>query len=190
MNRKAALDWAESQSAWVCDQMAALHPAEPFVPGAVIPVEGKDRLLCWSETRSRQIRLEPKALVGGGPLDGYARRIELFLKRRALLLLSQDSAEFAELCGRKPISIAVGDAGTRWGSCSSAGRIRYSWRLILAPPEVRRYVAAHEIAHLRHFDHGAEFKSLEKSLLGTDPEPARLLLRQLGPRLKRIGRDR
>jgi len=84
----------------------------------------------------------------------------------------------------------VGDAGTRWGSCSSEGRIRLSWRLILAPPEVRRYVAAHEVAHLVHLNHGPEFKALEARLFGPGLAQAKAGLRRIGPRLRRVGRRR
>jgi predicted metal-dependent hydrolase len=87
----------------------------------------------------------------------------------------------------KAISVSVGDARTRWGSCSSKGAIRYSWRLILAPPEVRRYVVAHEVAHLRHLDHSKQFKALEQELFGGDTRPAETLLRRWSPRLRRIG---
>ena len=63
-----------------------------------------------------------------------------------------------------------------------------SWRLILAPPNVRRYVAAHEVAHLVHLNHGPEFKALEARLVGTGVSDAKAALRRLGPRLRRIGR--
>ena len=84
--------------------------------------------------------------------------------------------------------VSGGEAGTRWGSCSSTGRIRLSWRLILAPPEVRRYVVAHEVAHLMHLNHGAAFKALEAKLFGPGLSEAKANLRRIGPRLRRIGR--
>jgi hypothetical protein len=84
----------------------------------------------------------------------------------------------------------VGDAGSRWGSCASTGRIRLSWRLILAPPNVRRYVVAHEVAHLRHLNHGPEFKALEARLFGPGISEAKALLKRAGPRLRAIGRRR
>ena len=65
-----------------------------------------------------------------------------------------------------------------------------SWRLILAPAEVRRYVAAHEVAHLVHLNHGPEFKALEARLFGTGVAEAKTALRRIGPRLRRIGRRR
>ena len=124
----------------------------------------------------------------GGPQAGLSRRVELFLKRRALQIMSAEVAEYARLAGVTASSVSVGDAGTRWGSCSSRGKIRLSWRLILAPPEVRRYVVAHEVAHLVHLDHSASFKAVEARLYGSGLSEAKALLRRVGPRLRRIGR--
>ena len=190
MSRKAALDWAAEQREWVDAQLLAMLPAEPFVPGATIPLEGRDVRLEWDAAASRTPKLGVDRLTCGGPQDGFARRIEAFLKRRALDTLSGETAEIAQRAGVTLKAVAVGDADTRWGSCSSSGRIRYSWRLILAPPEVRRYVVAHEVAHLVHMDHGAKFKALERRLFEGDADAARLLLRRIGSRLKRIGRPR
>ena len=190
MNRKAALDWAAEQRGWVETQVGAMLPPEPFVSGSAIPIEGADVVLEWSERAPRTPRLEGGRLICGGPQEGFARRIENYLKRRAIDVLSAETADAAGRAGVALRSVSVGDADTRWGSCSSSGRIRYSWRLILAAPEVRRYVVAHEVAHLVHMDHGAKFKALERHLFEGDADAARLLLRRVGGRLKRIGRAR
>jgi predicted metal-dependent hydrolase len=102
--------------------------------------------------------------------------------------MSRDVADFAAAAAVTPRAVSIGDAATRWGSCSSSGRIRLSWRLILAPPEVRRFVVAHEVAHLVHLDHGPDFKALEARLFGPGLAEAKAALRRLGPRLRRIGR--
>jgi len=188
MAKRTALNWAAAQKEWVEKQLCAVLPPEPFVPGAVIPIGGEDVQLCWSEDERRTPRLAPGKLICRGPLEGFSGRIERFLKRHALDVLSQETAEFASLAGVTPASVTVGDAGTRWGSCSSSRRIRYSWRLILAPTEARRFVVAHEVAHLVHLNHGAEFKALERKLYGGDVAVARSLLRRVGPRLRRLGR--
>ena len=190
MNRKAALDWAAEQREWVETQLGAMLPAEPFVPGAVVPLEGEDVRLDWHPDAPRTPKLVDGVLVSGGPLEGFARRIETFFKRRAVETLSKETQQVAGKAGVTLRGVSVGDADTRWGSCSSSGRIRYSWRLILAPPEVRRYVVAHEVAHLVHMDHGRAFKALERKLYEGDADAARLLLRRIGGRLKRIGRTR
>ena len=190
MNRKAALDWAAEQREWVETQLGTMLPAEPFVPDAIIPFEGEKVRLEWNPDAARTPKLIDGLLVSGGPPEGFARRIESFFKRRAVETLSKETQEVAEKAGATLRAVSVGDADTRWGSCSSSGRIRYSWRLILAPPDVRRYVVAHEVAHLIHLNHGRAFKALERKLFEGDAEAARLLLRRIGGRLKRIGRTR
>jgi hypothetical protein len=191
-SRRAALAWAAEQRAWVDTQLAEALPGEPFSPGAVIPLEGRDVRLAWSSDAARIPRLAAGELRCGGPVSAFPRRIETFLKARALDTMSRETAEIAAAAGVAPRSVRVGDADTRWGSCSAERRIRYSWRLILAPPAARRFVVAHEVAHLVHLDHGAAFKALEADLFARFESggvaAARLQLRRLGPRLKRIGR--
>ena len=188
VSRTAALAWAAGQRDWVESQLARMEPGEPLAPGAVIPLEGRDVTLLWSKGLPRTPVLAADILSCGGPSEGFPARIERFLKRRALEVLRRDTAEFVALAGVEVRSVSIGDADTRWGSCSSAGRIRLNWRLVLAPPEARRFVAAHEVAHLVHLDHGPQFKVLERQLFGADPAEARALLRRVGSRLKRIGR--
>ena len=188
-SRRAALAWVLDQREWIDQQLAGALPAEPFAPGAMIPVEGVDTRLVWDPQAPRVPLLAGGELRCGGPREGFARRVELYLKRRALETMSAETADYARRAGVQAAAVSVGDAGTRWGSCSAGRRIRLSWRLILAPPEVRRFVVAHEVAHLRHLDHGAEFKALEAELFGFGVAQAKSLLRAWGPRLRRLGRS-
>ena len=187
MSRRTALDWAAGQGAWVDRQLAMVQPGEPFAPGTEIPFEGRAIELQWDERLPRTPRLSGDILACGGPVIGFAGRIERFLKAKARARLSEATAEIARTAGVTVKSVSIGDAGSRWGSCSSSGRIRLSWRLILAPPEVRRYVVAHEVAHLRHLNHGPEFKTLEARLFGPGLAEARSKLKRVGPRLRLIG---
>jgi predicted metal-dependent hydrolase len=186
----AALAWAATQKRWIDEQIERALPAEPFVPGAILPIAGEDIELCWAEAARRTPSLAGGKLICGGPQPAFARRIEQYLKRLAAETLSRETAEIAAAGGYQVSAVSVGDARTRWGSCSSGGRIRYNWRLIFADPQVRRYVVAHEVAHLEHLDHGPRFKALERALFGGDTRPARELLRSSGPRLRRIGLGR
>ena len=189
-SRRAALAWALDQKEWIDAQLARAVPPEPFVAGATVPVEGVDVRLSWSAETRRTPQLSDGELRCGGPESAFPRRVETFLKRRALDVMSREVAEFAAVAGATPRAVSVGDAGSRWGSCSSEGKIRLSWRLILAPPNVRRFVVAHEVAHLVHLNHGREFKALEANLFGPGLAQAKAELRRLGPRLRRIGRGR
>ena len=187
-SRRSALKWALDQRDWIETQLARAEPCEPFVPGAMIPIEGQEIRLVWAESQPRTPVLIAGELRCGGPEDGFERRVTTWLKRLALETMSAEVAEYCAAAGAKATAVTVGDAGSRWGSCSSDGRIRLSWRLILAPPVVRRHVVSHEVAHLVHLNHGPQFKELEARLFGTGLAEAKSELRAVGPRLRRLGR--
>ena len=187
VGQRAALDWARRQSAWVDAQLATIEPAQPLCPGATIPFEGANLLLAWAEDAARTPRLDDGQLLCGGPRDRFADRIARWLKGRARDVLGAETHALAAAASIAPGPVSVGDAATRWGSCSASGAIRYNWRLILAPLEVRRYVVAHEVAHRVHMNHGPAFHALQRDLFGGDVAPARLTLRRVGPGLKRVG---
>jgi predicted metal-dependent hydrolase len=183
-----ALAWAESQSAWIAEQRAKLPAPHPFAPGAVIPVAGEEVEIAWRPEAPRTPAVRDGLLVVGGPRDGLERRIERWLRREALRLLSAETAEYAALAGVAIGRVSVADPRARWGSCSSQGAIRYSWRLILAPAHVRRATVAHEVAHRVHMHHGPEFHALVAEIYGADPAPSRRWLRANGATLHWYGR--
>jgi predicted metal-dependent hydrolase len=188
MSRRAALEWASRQADWVESQLARIEPGEPFRSGATIPFEGRDIQLKWEECLPRTPQLLGDRLSCGGPEAAFAGRVERHLRAQARARLSSETAEVAQRAGLSVRSVAVGDASSRWGSCSASGAIRYNWRLILAPRHLLRWVVAHEVAHRRHMDHGPAFRRLEAELYGGNVAAARAELRALGPRLKRVGR--
>lgn len=185
---KRAMAWAEEQRGWIDAQRVRLPEARPFEPGVVIPVEGEDVVIDWSPERPRTIRVEDGRLICGGPIEGLSRRIESWLKRRALTVLSDETAEYAAAAGVAVARVSVADAKARWGSCASTGAIRYSWRLICAPPHVRRSTVAHEVAHRLHMNHSPAFYAALRELYGADPGPARAWLRRHGASLHWLGR--
>jgi hypothetical protein len=187
-SRRAALDWASGQRDWAARAIAEIPESNPVGPGSIIPFEGRDVRLEWDEHAPRMPSLRDDVLTCGGPPDSFEARILRWLRKEALDRLSDDTADAAARAGVTVASVRVGDAGTRWGSCSSSGAIRYNWRLVLAPPHVRRWVVAHEVAHRVHMNHGPEFKALEVKLYGLGVAAARSELRALSARLKGIGR--
>jgi len=185
---KAALAWAATQGEWLARQRAALPVARPFVEGAVVPFDDAELVIVWDESASRRVVREGEQLILGGPRETIGRRVEAWLKREALRLLSEDSAHYAALAGVTVAKVAIGDARGRWGSCASSGAIRYNWRLALAPRAVRRATAAHEVAHRVHMNHSAAFHALVAALYGRDPAAERRWLRAHGAALHWYGR--
>ena len=96
------------------------------------------------------------------------------------------SAQKAALAGCGPGGVTVKDTRSRWGSCAANGNLAFSWRLVMAPRFVQDYVAAHEVAHLRHMNHGARFWALVARLT-PHTDAAMAWLREEGPKLLRVG---
>ena len=184
-NLKKALAWAQDHEAWVRDQLARQPAITPLADGATFPLEGRDVTIFWVAGATRTIRLEGDRLLLGGPAESVGPRVQRWLIARARAVLDSESHAMARDHGLIVASVGVGDPRSRWGSCASSGTIRYSWRLILAPPDVRRATVAHELAHLLHMDHSPAFHAAHRRILGDDPRPARAWLRAHGAGLHR-----
>jgi predicted metal-dependent hydrolase len=185
---KQALAWVEGQRDWIETALAALPSTHPIVPGEQIPFEGAVLTVDWDAARSRTVRREGDRLVLGGARESVEPRILRWLRREAQATLEAETRDFGERAGVTIGRVTVADPRARWGSCSASGDIRYSWRLILAPPAVREATVAHEVAHRLHMHHGPEFHAAVKNLLGRDPAPERAWLRANGSSLYWLGR--
>lgn len=150
---REGLAFAQEKSDWIRAQLAR-QPAPMQVDiGQQIPVEGREVTIVPGQ--GRQVRLTTGQIAV--PPGQAPKRLERFLRELARDRLTEASDDYAERLGRAYCRITLRDTRSRWGSCSSAGALMYSWRLVLAPPAVLNYVAAHEIAHLAHMDHSRAF---------------------------------
>ncbi|MGH1424841.1 MAG: M48 family metallopeptidase [Pseudooceanicola sp.] len=148
--------------------------------GAVLPVEGIDRVIQTGSGRG--VRVDGGALIVSGRADTAPRRVGAWLKTLARDRLADASDQYAAALGRPYTRLTLRDTRSRWGSCTAEGGLMYSWRLILAPPDVLRYVAAHEVAHLEQMNHSADFWAVVERLYGPHKD-ARGWLRKNGPTL-------
>lgn len=189
-----AAAFARERAHWIAARLAELPSAEPIHPGLVLKVFGEDVRLEAGAGRARWHEAaagEPHRISAMGEGEGYARAVMLMIRKRALAVLSARTAVHAARLGAPMPKVAIMDARARWGSCrpgrgGSAGSIRYSWRLALAPFEVADYVVVHECAHLLELNHGPRFWAHVKALVG-DERPHRAWLRAEGARLHAFG---
>ncbi len=188
-SERRALAWAQEHREWIAARQAELPVARPFEPGAIVPVYGESLTLVHNPDAPRRVRREGAQLICGGEAQAFAGRIERWLRAEAKRVLETQTLAVARRAGVTIAQVSVGDPKSRWGSCSSSGAIRYSWRLILAPPEVLDATVAHEVAHRRHMNHGVDFHRLEASLLGYDPAGPRRWLRHHGASLHWFGKS-
>jgi predicted metal-dependent hydrolase len=85
------------------------------------------------------------------------RVLESWFRERARVAIDAEIARHAAALSVDARTVALRDPRSRWGSASREGRLMFSWRLILAPPEALETVVVHELAHLRVFGHGPRF---------------------------------
>jgi predicted metal-dependent hydrolase len=175
-------------TAWLATRLGRQPAATPFRGGGVFPLRGEP---CGITHRGGRglVRLDPAGmqLSVPGETEHVARRVTDWLKREARHDLTAAVGRYSKALATPYTSLRIGDAASRWGSCSSAGVLTFSWRLILAPPYVLDYLAAHEVAHLAEMNHGPRFWELVR---GLDPqyERARAWLKAHGAGLHAIGR--
>lgn len=185
-----AIGFATERVDWIADRLDALPPPVAFRPGAYIPLRGVIHRLRHAET-GRTVRIDkslgptPIILIPG-PREAFRDKTRAFLRAAARIDFAERVATHAETLNVKPRSIAIKDMRSRWGSCSSEGRLNFTWRLVCAPPFALDYVAAHEVAHLREMNHSTRFwKQVEKCF--PDWKDARTWLHERGSALHAIG---
>lgn len=157
VSRREALDFARKSSRWIGERLKFEPVDKPLRAGQAIVIRGESRLIQHSGTRRGIVAITEAAVVVSGDEAHLARRLVDWLKGQARRDLIAASDFYAAAMGVKFHRLSVRDQKSRWGSCSSDGTLSYSWRLILAPPFVLDYVAAHEVAHLKHMNHSRNF---------------------------------
>ena len=174
------------RSTWLSEQWQALPPPMPFVPDAKILFEGEPTQLVFEQGRGRARHIEHTLVVPATQIEAFATRVRRALIELARAALETQVAIHAQNLNLTPNGVTVRDTRSRWGSCSSAGNLNFSWRLICAPKTVLSYVAAHEVAHLREAHHGPAFWQ-EVARTYPEPAPARKYLRDHAPQLFAVG---
>ena len=183
-----ALRFARSKAGWIRRQFERGDSPRPFVAGGECPYRGVfHRIELDGPPRAPVRRIDdPPRLLIGGEAAHLNRRLTDWLKAEARRAIEARVAVHAAALGRRVTRVCVRDQASRWGSCSSAGALSFSWRLILAPPDMLDSVAAHECAHLVHLDHSPAFWRTLRGL-GVDVEGSRVWFRRNGAALRAWG---
>ena len=183
--------FARTKADWMRERLAERPQGTPIQPGAVIDLFGKPtRLISTGGAGAARLTEDADGplIVSGGEGEAYARRVENLFKRVARDTLQTRTDIHLRTLGQRPVKMSIADPKSRWGSCSPHNRsIRYSWRVVMAPPAVIDYLAAHEVAHLVHADHSPAYWAVVQRLVG-DHRPFRKWLRENGPALHAVGR--
>ena len=187
MSRAVAVDFAQTQAAWIAARLKRLPARRPFVDGAELMLFGiAHRIRHRPEMRGTVWREGAEIHVAGRP-EHLPRRLHDWLMaemRRIVPPLVHAKAARVE----RPVKrITVRDSRSRWGSCGPDATMSFSWRLVFAPPEVLDYLVAHEVAHLVHLNHGPHFWALARALCASPIEGPQAWLKKNGEALLQYG---
>jgi predicted metal-dependent hydrolase len=180
----------DRHAGWLVNQMGKLPEVQPIADSGTVPLRGVHHRIRHVAGARGTVTVvdedgEPVMLVAGR-LEYLPRRVIDFMKREAKRDLERAALRHAMMLGVRVKAIRLRDQTSRWGSCTATGHLSFSWRLIMAPPFVLDYLAAHEVAHLQEMNHSPRFWHLVESVC-PETDAARAWLNREGPRLHAIG---
>lgn len=188
--------FAARHAAWIGARLRRLPQKIPFRAGELVPLRGVMHQIAhrpgqrggiWIEEARPGHKPAPLLCVGA-EAPFVARRVRDYLMLEARRDITAAVKIHSVRLGAAPRKIVLKDTVSRWGSCSSAGTLNFSWRLIMAPPFVLDYLAAHETAHLLHMNHSSAFWAAVGRAT-QETARAEAWLKAHGPSLLRFGSD-
>ncbi|WP_237763548.1 M48 family metallopeptidase [Falsirhodobacter sp. alg1] len=144
---------------WLQEVLADIAPPTLVGFGTVLPVEGRSLTLCPGKG---PVRIEGESLIL--PVSAPAARAAGWLRTLARGRLAEACDRHSAALGLPYSRLTLRDTRSRWGSCTANGALMFSWRLIMAPPRILDYVAAHEVAHLAEMNHSQAFWNVVEGL--------------------------
>ncbi|CTQ56935.1 hypothetical protein LP7551_05499 [Roseibium album] len=190
-NLARAERFARQNIGWLVARLQDRPDHIAFMSGETIPLRGEDHIIVPTGGLRGVVSAGHSddgspALFVPGAEDHLPRKLTNWLKEAARKDLTERADVHAKKIGKKIAALSIRDTKSRWGSCASNGRLSFSWRLVLAPPEILDYVAAHEVAHLQEMNHSDRFWNLCEKLAPQTPQ-ARIWLKENGAHLHGFG---
>ena len=189
---KHAAQFAAERAGWIAQELSRLPRGISLSPGSFIPLRGVEHELVYKHGRT-PARIDedmlPRLIVPASDAALFESRVLRYLKDQARTDLIDRVATHSVTLGVKPERIQVKELRSRWGSCSVDGVLSFSWRVVLAPPFVLDYLAAHEVAHLKEMNHSRRFWAQVRRCI-PDYERGRDWLHKNGCKLHAVGMAR
>ena len=183
--QREGIAFLRAKESWLRGHIDNLRPAQLVAVGESVLFQGK-LFPVVAVPRKRPAMTETEILVSAA--SAAAPQVKALLRQTARTALAAASDKYAAQLGRRYAGLTIRDTRSRWGSCSAKGALMYSWRLIMAPPAVLDYVAAHEVAHLVEMNHQPAFWAVVARLC-PDYLQHRQWLRDHGDQLHRVTFD-
>lgn len=181
-------DWVRAK---IAEQALTLTsvPSRSYEAGALLPFMGESLVLSiglGKSTAVKRINNCLHVLLSNRSSQSREQQIKRLVCRwyqqQALAVLTHKTQQLAHIMGLSCQQVTIRATRSKWGHCTSAGAIQYNWQILLAPEAIVDYLVAHEVSHLRHHNHSADFWSLVASVC-PDFKQRRAWLKQQGSQL-------
>ena len=175
---EAALGFVAAHRGCIAARVVAMPPPLRLTDGATVPVFGvPHRIRQIAEPACAPVTIvDGEIRVRGDPAH-LPRRVRDHLVALAKRDFAARARALAARLDKVVTRVGVRDPRSRWGSCSSAGALSFSWRLVFAPEAVVDYVVAHEVAHLVEMNHSPRFWRVVATLVPDSAAPRAWLRR-------------
>lgn len=150
---KKAQEFLLSREFWIRGKLKKTQDT----PSTHIPIYGQLHEIIVSKSSAPKID-------GGKVFIPSKTALGTFLKEVIKLDLKECATRLSKQLGVSYNKINIRDTKGQWGSCSHAGNLSFSWRLIFAPKFVIEYLVAHELSHIIEKNHGPKFWKLVETL--------------------------
>lgn len=154
----------EKQSSWISTKVIESKKNfthYDFQPGSLTPYKGVN-LEIIIDQNMRQITLTDNSILIPESIDIKAQLLKWY-KTKAREQITIYVEDLTSIIGITYNKIFIRNQKTRWGSCSGRKNLNFSWKVILTPPELIKYLVVHEVCHLVEMNHSRNFwKLVEK----------------------------
>ncbi len=160
---------------WLTNAVAKVPAAKTVRAGGEIDFQGQRIAIRRDHVRSAGLSADGRVLLLPQGATQPGQLAKYWVRQQARRNLVAQCDAFCEQLRCSYSKLTLRDTRSRWGSCSAAGGLMFSWRLVMAPPDVLNYVAAHEVAHLVEMNHAPAFWQVVEQLMPAYQEPRKWL---------------
>lgn len=161
-------DLVRSRSSWIVTKKEEALRKKPvprnFEEGESLPFLGREYPLAFSVHGGKGIELTDMITLPAS-VGCIREEIIAWYREKAKIIIPEICDHWSDLTGLNPLSVKITGARTRWGSCSSRGRLNFTWRLVMAPFDIVDYVVVHELVHLEIRNHSRSYWERVGSIL-------------------------
>lgn len=170
LTNKSIHAFVMEKESWIREKQEVVHQKRRVKPrigqGTELEILGEKYEVVFREVtlkKDEKIVLADRYLVYSYKPESKMHIAAVFeneLKQLVTTIIEERIRFYSQVMGVYPKKVSVKDQKKRWGTCTSKGHVLFNWRLIFAPKSILDYVIIHELAHLKHMNHSADFWNL------------------------------